>query len=271
MDSPGDVRADRARGALVGLAVGALAQHAAQMLQVARELRDLLGGAGAVDPARLAQGFGRADGAAPPVLPALRAVPVGIVRTPEPVADLLDLVEAAGRPVQDARIAHAGASAVAMAVSAGIEGLDAAEILTRALTAAAEGGTRGQASGGPDVAARIAWACGLARGADDPLDIIDLLVGTSAATQEAVPAAFAVAAVHDDPWAACQAAAGLTGESETIAALVGAMLGARHGLSAFPDDAVAGLPAGHPRSELTAMADELLALRGPRTTREEAS
>jgi ADP-ribosylglycohydrolase len=76
-----------------------------------------------------------------------------------------------------------------------------------------------------------------------------------------VPAAFGVLALHpDDPWAACCEAAGLGGDTDTIAAMAGAIGGAVHGAAAFPPDAVAtvlavnGLDLGH-------RADALLALR----------
>ena len=46
------------------------------------------------------------------------------------------------------------------------------------------------------------------------------LVGTSLATQESVPAAFAVlSAVPGDPWQACLLAASLGGDCDTIAAM----------------------------------------------------
>ena len=53
------------------------------------------------------------------------------------------------------------------------------------------------------------------------------------ATQESVPAAFAVLALHpDDPWQACLTAASLGGDSDTIAVMAGAIAGACHGMTA---------------------------------------
>jgi len=87
------------------------------------------------------------------------------------------------------------------------------------------------------------------------------LVGTSLATQESVPAAFAVAAAcPGDPWLACRVAASLGGDCDTIAAMTGAICGACHGAGAFPDAArqrvarVNGL-------DLGPLADDLLAIR----------
>jgi ADP-ribosylglycohydrolase len=87
------------------------------------------------------------------------------------------------------------------------------------------------------------------------------LVGTGLATQESVPAAFAVAAASpDDPWLACRIAASLGGDCDTIAAMTGAICGAGAGVEAFPRAArdtvakVNGL-------ELAGLAERLLALR----------
>ena len=67
------------------------------------------------------------------------------------------------------------------------------------------------------------------------MDVVYRLVGSSLATQESVPAAFAVAAAGmGDPWLACRMAASLGGDCDTIAAMAGAICGACHGVEAFP-------------------------------------
>jgi ADP-ribosylglycohydrolase len=117
---------------------------------------------------------------------------------------------------------------------------------------------------GADVAARIEWAAGLVAGRDEAeaAGLIYTLVGTSLATQESVPAAFAVlAAIPGDPWRACLLAASLGGDCDTIAAMAGAIAGACHGLEAFPPPAVAVIDAQD--LDLAPLADNLLALREP--------
>jgi ADP-ribosylglycohydrolase len=135
--------------------------------------------------------------------------------------------------------------------------------ISRAVAAAASAAGRGHWAAGADVATRISWATGLATGLDQDqlIDIVYRLVGTSLATQESVPAAFAVAAAcPGDPWLACRIAASLGGDSDTIAAMTGAICGACHGAGAFPDAArrtvaqVNGL-------DLDPLADHLLAIR----------
>jgi len=121
---------------------------------------------------------------------------------------------------------------------------------------------RGHWVAGADVGARIEWATSLVTGREqaEAAELIYTLVGTSLATQESVPAAFAVlAAVPDDPWQACLLAASLGGDSDTIAALTGAVSGACHGVEAFPPEARAVID-GH-GLRLAELADDLYALR----------
>ena len=138
--------------------------------------------------------------------------------------------------LRDTGIALAGAAAVAAAVSAGIDGVDPIPVAIEAAELAA---TRGHWVAGGDVGRRILWARTLAdpTNVERSLDDIYRLVGTSLATQESVPAAFALLALFpDDPWAAVCAAATLGGDSDTIGAIAGAIGGAVHG--AWPTDAV---------------------------------
>jgi ADP-ribosylglycohydrolase len=193
---------------------------------------------------------------------AMRVTPVGIAYPADPLDRLVDAVADVDRPTHDTTVANAGAAAVAAAVSAGIDGAAPAEALALGVEAARAGARRGHYVPGADVAARIEWACGLATTSEDPLDVIYRLVGTGVATQEAVPAAFAVVAVQpDDPWRACLAAASLGGDCDTVAAMVGAIVGACHGLAALPAEAVAALAAANPDLDLTSLAHGLLRLR----------
>jgi ADP-ribosylglycohydrolase len=134
--------------------------------------------------------------------------------------------------------------------------------VARAGAAARAAPRRGSWVAGGDVAERIGWAVGLVTGRDetDAMAVIASLVGTGLATQESVPAAFAVlAAVPDDPWRACRQAASLGGDTDTIAAMVGAVAGARAGVDAFPTPALEAIAAQEFR--LDELAAELLALR----------
>jgi ADP-ribosylglycohydrolase len=205
------------------------------------------------DPARTGR-YGDTNGAA------MRIAPVGIAtRGP----GLVDAVVAASSVTHNTGIALAGAAAVAAVVSAGVGGAPFTAALPLALAAAREASGRGFWVAGADVAARIEWAVGLVRGLTPAAaaEVIYTLVGTSLATQESVPAAFAVlAAVPGDPWQACLLAASLGGDCDTIGAMAGAMGGATAGIEAFPADAIGVID--RQGLDLATLADELYRIRG---------
>ncbi|MGW5655561.1 ADP-ribosylglycohydrolase family protein [Streptomyces humi] len=172
---------------------------------------------------------------------AMRVTPVGIAFAADPLDTFVDRVVESCQVTHDTTVGIAGAAAVAAAVSTGVDGgsLDAA--VTAAVTAARAGARRGHWVAGADIAARIEWARELVRGRPEAeaLDRVVSLVGTSVASQESVPAAFAVLALADgDPWRAALLAANLGGDSDTIGAIAGAVAGSVAGLRALPADAV---------------------------------
>ncbi|MFI6758956.1 ADP-ribosylglycohydrolase family protein [Micromonospora sp. NPDC050417] len=201
--------------------------------------------------------YGTTNGAA------MRITPVGIAVPPKDLDRLVDRVVEASWVTHNTGVALAGAAAVAAAVSAALDGADLTTATATAIRAAELAATRGNWIAAADIGARIDWATRLVAGQppEQAAELIYRLVGTSVATQESVPAAFAVLAVHpDDPWRAVLLAASLGGDCDTIAAIVGAIAGAAHGADAWPPaalhtiDAVNHLP-------LHEMAINLLALR----------
>jgi len=194
---------------------------------------------------------------------AMRIAPVGIaVPLSLGLSTLVDRVVAASYVTHNTGVALAGAAAVAAAVSAGVDGAGIGEATAFAVDAAGIASGHGHWVAGADVGARIEWATSLVAGREraEAAELIYTLVGTSLATQESVPAAFAVAAaVPDDPWQACLLAASLGGDCDTIAAMVGAVSGACHGVEAFPSEALTVIDA-HGLG-LPELADDLAALR----------
>ncbi|HUL26490.1 MAG TPA: ADP-ribosylglycohydrolase family protein [Streptosporangiaceae bacterium] len=195
-----------------------------------RALSAVAAGAGAEDPGR----YGSTNGAA------MRITPVGIATPSGDRGLLVDRVVAASKVTHNTGIALAGAAAVAAAVSAGVDGATVGDAVRLGAAAAAAAARRGHWAAGADVASRIGWAAGLVTGLgpEQAMDVVYRLVGSSLATQESVPAAFAMAAASPaDPWLACRMAASLGGDCDTIAAMTGAICGACHGVAAFPEDA----------------------------------
>lgn len=193
---------------------------------------------------------------------AMRITPVAIA-TPPDLDKLIDAVVAASSLTHNTSLGIAAAAAVAAAVSAGIDGADLPAALDHAERAAAAGARRGHWSAGGDIAARIRWARGWVRGMDvsTVADAVSEVIGTSVAAQESVVAAFALAeALGEKPVAALTLAAGLGGDTDTIAAMCGAILGAQHGLSGLPADLVNAVREVN-RLDLEPVVDGLLELR----------
>ncbi|MEU1293673.1 ADP-ribosylglycohydrolase family protein [Streptomyces sp. NPDC005840] len=172
---------------------------------------------------------------------AMRVTPVGIAFPAAPLDTFLDRVAESCQVTHDTTLGIAGAAAVAAAVSTGVGGGTLDDAVEAAVTAARAGARRGHWIAGADIASRVAWAGELVRDLPEAeaLDRICALVGTSVASQESVPAAFAVLAVADgDPWRAALLAANLGGDSDTIGAIAGAVAGSVTGLAGLPADAV---------------------------------
>ena len=189
-------------------------------------------------PAAEAGRYGDTNGAA------MRIAPVGILMPPEPLGALIDKVAETCRATHNTGLAIAAAAAVAAAVSCGLDGGDWRAATALARRAAAEASDHGHWVAGADISARIGWAVELAaEGARSatPQQIIDL-IGTSVASQESVPMAFAVLALaRGEAWQAAVLAANLGGDTDTIGSIAASMAGARAGFSALPGDKVAAL------------------------------
>ncbi|KAA0020388.1 ADP-ribosylglycohydrolase [Salinicola corii] len=201
--------------------------------------------------------FGATNGAA------MRITPVGIafdVRAPEL---FLAAVQAASSVTHNTGLGIASAAAVAATISAGLNGASLSEAIQVGIDFAERGGACGHWFAGARIAPRIGWARRLLEETSDAEAITYLndLVGTSVLAQESVVAAFALAEhAGDDPERALCLAASLGGDTDTIAAILGAMLGACLGLNALPSNLIAQVQQVN-RLEFEPTIDALLALR----------
>lgn len=198
---------------------------------------------------------------------AMRIAPVGIAvawgQSAQAQETFLDYVEEACLPTHHTSLAIAGAAAVAAAVSAGVAGASYDDVLGAALEASRRGESRGRVVPGPSVGGRIDWAITQteAMEPDARADWIYSVLGTTVATQESVPAAFALLRTAcADPAGGLLEAASLGGDTDTIAAMLGAMTGAVLGRTGLPDwtDVVESVNDLH----LAALSHDLLTLRG---------
>ncbi|QPC92097.1 ADP-ribosylglycohydrolase family protein [Mesorhizobium sp. INR15] len=194
---------------------------------------------------------------------AMRIGPVGIMMPLEPLDVFVAKVAETCRATHNTSIAIASAAAVAAAVSRGIGGGDWRAASDSAVAAARRGAMLGNWVTGGDIAARIVWAQDLVRGnrVKDAIRLITDLVGTGVASQESVPAAFAVLEVAGgDPWQAAVISANLGGDTDTIGAIAAGMAGACTGFAHLPQDRIAKLR-GIDLAEVKALAIDLLAAR----------
>jgi ADP-ribosylglycohydrolase len=205
---------------------------------------------------------GDTNGAAMRIAPVGIATPIGA--TNFACTNLIERVIGASSLTHDTTVALSGALAVAGAIAAALEGAGTIAALHNGAELAEIGTTRGHYVAGANVARKIRWALELVQNKPVARALVDIyeLVGTSVATQEAVPAAFAIAALSpDDPWQACLMAAGLGGDADTVAAMAGAIVGAANGVGAFPESALEQIRRANPELELERLTAELVALR----------
>jgi ADP-ribosylglycohydrolase len=194
---------------------------------------------------------------------AMRIAPVGIMMPPEPLVALVAKVAETCRATHNTSIAIASAAGVATAVSRGVAGGDWRAASDNAVAAASRGAALGHWVTGGDIAARIVWAQELVRGkpVEQAIRLIVDLVGTGVASQESVPAAFAVLEVAaGDPWQAAVISANLGGDTDTIGAIAAGMAGACTGFSRLPQDRIAGLK-GIDIAQVRALAADLVTAR----------
>jgi ADP-ribosylglycohydrolase len=207
-------------------------------------------------PAEEAGRTGSTNGAA------MRITPVGIAVDAGDLPAFVDAVVEVSRGTHDTGLGLAAAAAVGAAVSAGVGGASRDEALETALAAAELAGRRGHWVAGGSIAARLRWTLPHLRGLrpDAKLAFVQEVIGTSVAAQESVVTALGLAATADDPWSTLCLAASCGGDTDTIAAMAGAVLGATTGTAAWPGDAVVQVEEVN-ALDLAPLVDDLLALR----------
>ena len=206
-------------------------------------------------------GAGTTNGAA------MRVTPIGIaVSTADPEA-FAESVWSSCRVTHATRQGFQSAALVAAAVSMGIDAAsssasDVRALLWEAVSYVDSLPERGAWAPDPDVVAATRRALELA--STSPLPSLELLaeqIGSSVASAQAIPMAFALLARDPSPQALLDAA-NLGGDTDTIGAIAGAILGAAAGVGVFDGRALAQVEEVS-RLGLATVAEQLLALRAP--------
>ena len=212
-------------------------------------------------------GAGTTNGAA------MRVTPIGIAVSTEDPQAFADAVWSSCQVTHATRQGFQSAALVAAAVSMGIDtprsaASDMTALLWKAVSYVDSLPERGAWTPDPDVVAATRRAMQLvANPASSSLECLVEQVGTSVASAQAIPMAFALLARDPSPQALLDAA-NLGGDTDTIGAIAGAILGAALGFEVFVGrglaqvESVSGL-------HLTEAATALLSLRGPIGTGED--
>lgn len=178
---------------------------------------------------------------------AMRVAPAGLVH-PGDVQGAVELAWVTCQPTHDTQIAAAAAGAIAAGVaSALVPDADVFSVVGGALEGARRGEALGRREGrtvaGPNVGRRIEMAVNEALRAgsfEDALRRIEATVGNSVMAAESAPAAVGIfVAASGDALECAVGGANIGNDTDTIAAMAGAMAGALQGYEALPADKMA--------------------------------
>ena len=206
-------------------------------------------------------GAGTTNGAA------MRVTPIGVAMSTADPEAFAEAVWSSCRVTHATRQGFQSAALVAAAVSMGIDAarspsLDLRSLLWKAVTYVDSLPERGAWTPDPDVVAATRRAMQLAvNPASSSLECLVEQVGTSVASAHAIPMAFALLTRDPSPRALLDAA-NLGGDTDTIGAIAGAILGATVGVEVFDGRTLAQVEEVS-RLDLSSVAEQLLALRAP--------
>ena len=182
-------------------------------------------------------GAGTTNGAA------MRVTPIGIAMSTADPEAFADAVWSSCRVTHATRQGFQSAALVAAAVSMGIDtprsvASDMTALLWKAVSYVDSLPERGAWTPDPDVVAATRRAMQLvANPASSSLECLVEQVGTSVASAQAIPMAFALLARDPSPQALLDAA-NIGGDTDTIGAIAGAILGAVLGVEVLPTDSL---------------------------------
>lgn len=165
---------------------------------------------------------------------AMRVTPIGIAASTSDRQLFADAVWSSCQVTHATRQGFQSAALVAAAVSLGIDAgaADVTDLLWEAVDFVRSLPERGAWSPEPDVVAATHRALKLAAQPASSLEWLAEQIGTSVAAAQAIPMAFALLARDPSPRALLQAA-NLGGDTDTIGAIAGAILGASLGVEVF--------------------------------------
>jgi len=178
---------------------------------------------------------------------AMRVAPCGLVKPARP-EEACELAVVTCQPAHDTDVAMSAACAVAAGCAVAVGGGTLSEVIQASLAGARWGERRGREQArhvpGPRTPVRMERALAIAASphADDEafLQALAAEVGTSVLAAESVPAALGVLAyAQGDPLRTISLGASIGNDTDTIAAMAGALSGALAGTARLPQDLLA--------------------------------
>ena len=174
---------------------------------------------------------------------AMKAAPIALLAKGD-INQAIEKAVTVCRVTHNNNIALAGAAAVAAATAAAMkEGADLYDVVKASLYGAVKGDQMGREQGatlaGASMEARIRWAVSVAmtqESLDEAIDELADYIGSGLMAVEAVPAAIGlcVAAGGNTVDAIC-AAVNIGNDTDTVATMVGGILGALNGVDSMPE------------------------------------
>ena len=189
---------------------------------------------------------------------AMRIAPVGIICPSTDIDRLVNKVIEVSMLTHNTSSALGAAAAVAGIISGSIDSLAPTDAVALGIEAAERAAMHGFQDGG-DIVARIKRAVVIASSGDD--EQLRKEIGTSVNATQSVPCAIGLFVMYQsNPWEGCCIAASIGDDTDTIAAIAGAMLGASCGPDGFPGNAINTVETINSLN-LRGVAQDLLALR----------
>lgn len=204
-----------------------------------------------MDPALTGLG-GTTNGAA------MRIAPVGIICPSTDIDRLVTKVIEVSMLTHNTSSALGAAAAVAGIISGSIDSMGPDDAVALGIEAAERASLHGTQDGG-GIVSRIKRAVVIASSGDD--EQLRIEIGTSVNATQSVPCAIGLFVMYQsNPWEGCCTAASIGDDTDTIAAIAGAMLGASCGSGGFSENAINTVETINGLN-LRGVAEDLLALR----------
>lgn len=174
---------------------------------------------------------------------AMKSSPIALLSGGD-IDKAIDYSIIAGKLTHNNNIALSGAAAIAAATAAAMkDGASLFDVVEASLYGAAKGDKIGRQIGqtlaGASVETRIRWAVNIAMNAknlDEAIDEIEDNIGSGLMTVEAVPAVIGLCvAAKGNPVDGICAAVNIGDDTDTVATMVGGILGTLNGADAFPE------------------------------------